>query len=107
MPILMTFLIGFPCKALEFAGTHPVREVPHAAKHFVHVRHDVLPVHHQRACVWRHGAGSRSAVCSTARFSDTLMCSPRNIASRLAGTPDSSASSTSSAMVSSVTRFFE
>ncbi len=52
-------------------------------------------------------AGSRSAVCSTARFSETLMWSPRNIASRCSATPDSSASSMSSAMVSSVTRFLE
>ena len=34
----------------------------------------------------------RSATCSTGRSSDTLMCSPRNIASRFSGTPDSSAS---------------
>ena len=52
-------------------------------------------------------AGMRSATCSTARFSDTLMCSPRNIASRRSATPDSAASSISSRMVSSVTRFFE
>ena len=32
--------------------------------------------------------GSRSAVCSTARSSVTLMCSPRNIASRRSATPD-------------------
>jgi len=51
--------------------------------------------------------GIRSATCSTARPSDTLMCSPRNMASRRSGTPDSKASSTSNRMVSSVTRFFE
>ena len=51
--------------------------------------------------------GIRSATCRTARSSDTLMCSPRNMASRRCGTPDSSASSTSSRIVSSVTRFLE
>ncbi len=52
-------------------------------------------------------AGMRSATCRTARSSDTLMRSPRNMASRRSGTPDSSASATSSRMVSSVTRFLE
>ncbi len=51
--------------------------------------------------------GIRRATCSTARSSETLMCSPRNIASRRSGTPDSDASSTSSRIVSSVTRFLE
>ena len=52
-------------------------------------------------------AGIRSATCSTARSSDTLMCSPRNMASRRSGTPDSAASSASSRIVSSVARFLE
>jgi hypothetical protein len=51
--------------------------------------------------------GMRSATCSTARSSETLMCSPRNMASLRSGIPDSTASSTSSRMVSSVTRFLE
>ena len=51
--------------------------------------------------------GARSATCSTARFSVTLISSPRNIASIRARRPDSSASRNSSASVSSVTRFFE
>ena len=51
--------------------------------------------------------GMRSATCSTARSSETLMCSPRNMASRRSATPDSSASATSSRMVSSVIRFLE
>ena len=38
--------------------------------------------------------GSRSAVCSTARSSVTLMCSPANIASRRSASPTCSASST-------------
>ena len=40
--------------------------------------------------------GIRSATCSTARSSDTLMCSPANIASVRSGTPDCSASAPSS-----------
>ena len=51
--------------------------------------------------------GARSATCSTARSSVTLICSPQNIASIRSRRPDSSASSTSSPSVSSVTRFLE
>ena len=51
--------------------------------------------------------GARSATCSTARSSVTLIFSPANIASIRARSPDSSASCTSNASVSSVTRFLE
>jgi hypothetical protein len=51
--------------------------------------------------------GIRSATWSTARSSVTLMCSPRNIASRRSARPRASASPTSRTSVSSVTRFFE
>ena len=51
--------------------------------------------------------GIRSATCSTALSSDTLIRSPLNIASMRAATPDCSASATSSPSVSSVTRFLE
>jgi hypothetical protein len=51
--------------------------------------------------------GIRSATWRTARSSETLMCSPRNIASRRLATPDSSASCVSSCIVPSVMRFFE
>ena len=51
--------------------------------------------------------GIRSATWSTARSSETLMCSPANIASRRSSTPRSRASSPSSSSVSSVIRFFE
>ena len=51
--------------------------------------------------------GARRATCRTARFSVTLILSPRNIASIRARRPDSSASCRSSWSVSSVTRFFE
>src|SRR6478736_102170 len=52
-------------------------------------------------------AGRRSAVCSTARSSVTLMCSPANIASSRALRPTWSARATSRDRVSSVTRFFD
>ena len=102
MPILMTFFIGLPVKPLNSP------ERTRFAKS--RMRPSTACTSATTSCPSTTSvavAGSRSAVCSTARFSDTLMCSPRNIASRRAGTPDSSASSTSSAMVSSVTRFLE
>ncbi len=51
--------------------------------------------------------GARSATWRTARFSVTLIFSPRNIASIRSRRPDSSASWMSSFSVSSVTRFLE
>ena len=51
--------------------------------------------------------GARRATCRTARCSETLIFSPRNIASIRALRPDSPASASSSFSVSSVTRFFE
>ena len=51
--------------------------------------------------------GMRNATWSTERFSDTLIRSPANMASRCCSSPDCRASSTNSSMVSSVTRFFE
>ena len=51
--------------------------------------------------------GMRSATCSTERFSETLILSPRNIMSRRCSRSHSLARSTSRRIVSSVTRFFE
>ena len=51
--------------------------------------------------------GARNATWSTARFSETLIFSPRNMASMRARRPQSSARRTSSGTVSSVIRFFE
>ncbi len=51
--------------------------------------------------------GARRATCRTGRFSVTLMRSPRNIAAARRSTPARSASATSSASVSRVTRFLE
>ena len=47
--------------------------------------------------------GSRSAMCSTARFSEVLMCTPENIASRRCSSPAVRARSMSSFSVSRVT----
>ncbi len=51
--------------------------------------------------------GARRATCKTARFSVTLILSPRNIASMRPRRSASSANPRKSASVSSVTRFFE
>ncbi len=51
--------------------------------------------------------GARRAVCSTARCSETLIASPRNIAAIRPSSPDSRASWISSRTVSSVIRFLE
>ena len=51
--------------------------------------------------------GARNATCRTARFSDTLILSPRNIASIRPRRSQASASRTSFAIVSAVARFFE
>ncbi len=52
-------------------------------------------------------APARSAMCRTARSSVALMWSPANMASRRFGTPASSASCISNAMVCGVMRFLE
>ena len=100
--MLITFLMGLPVKPLnspERTRVENSRMRPSTAW--------TSPTTSCPSTVSVAVAGMRSATCSTARFSDTLMCSPRNIASRRSATPDSAASSTSSRMVSSVTRFFE
>ena len=51
--------------------------------------------------------GIRSATWSTERSSETLIRSPRNIASRRSASPDSLGERQSSSSVSSVIRFFE
>ncbi len=51
--------------------------------------------------------GRRRAVCSTARSSVVLMCEPSSITAKRSATPVCSASCTSAARISSVTRFFD
>ena len=55
----------------------------------------------------RASPGSRSAVCSTARSSLVLMCTPANIASMRSGSPARRASAVSSGNVSRVIRCLE
>ena len=62
--------------ALPLARADAVGEGGHPVEHRVHLGHDVLAVDDDR----RRLAASRSATCSTARSSVTLICSPRNIA---------------------------
>ena len=52
-------------------------------------------------------AGARSAVCSTARFSVLLMCSPLNMASLKSRTPAWAESSNSFSKTAPVIRFFD
>ncbi len=52
-------------------------------------------------------SGRRSAVCSTARSSLVLMCTPASIAANRSATPVCSASRTRAARTSDVTRFFD
>lgn len=52
-------------------------------------------------------AGNRSAVCSTARSSEVLMCLPANMSSRRSSSPTSRARLISSSSVSRSTRCLE
>ena len=71
---------GLAGVALPLARPHPFGEGAHRVEDVVHLLYDVRPVHYE-SCP----RGMRSATCRTDRSSDTLMCSPRNMASRLAG----------------------
>ena len=88
--------------ALPLAAADPVGEVGHLVEHGVDLRHDVFAVHHDGLPL-----GARRATCSTARFSVTLIFSPRNMASMRARRPDSFANCKRSPSVSSVMRCFE
>ena len=72
--------------ALPVAAANPVGKGGHLVEDGVDRRHDVFAVHHDRRAF-----GARRAVCSTARFSVTLILSPRNMASMRARRPHSSA----------------
>ena len=102
MPTLITFFIGFPVKPLNC----PERRSVASCRILLSTAWTSLTTSWP-STVSDAVAGMRSATCSTALSSDTLMCSPRNIASRRSATPDSAASSISRRIVSSVTRFFE
>ncbi len=89
--------------ALPRAAADAVGEVGHLVEHGV----DLRARRSRRRRRSTRPRGARRATCSTARFSVTLIFSPRNMASMRARRPDSSASCSSSLSVSSVMRFFE
>ena len=64
--------------AAPLAGADPLGEGRHRVEHRLHVVVDILPVDDERR--GSRPAGRRSAVCSTARSSVVLMCSPASIA---------------------------
>ena len=84
MPMLTTVRIALAGDAGPRARADPVGEVVDPAEHLVHVGDDVLAVDLER----RRRPGRRSAVCSTARSSVTLMCSPREHRVAALGQPD-------------------
>ena len=88
MPMLIDVADALAGVALPVAAAHAVGEGRHLVEHRVHVGHDVAAVDDDRL----RRCGARSATCSTARFSVTLILSPRNIASIRSRSPDSSAS---------------
>ena len=102
MPMLTTAVIGRPVKP---------RQSPDL------IRSANAAIASSTSCTWATTSvpsttsvavrGIRSATCRTGRFSVMLMCSPRNIASVRSRSPDWLARSTSSAIVSSVSRFLE
>ena len=76
--MLTTVLMRSPVAPFHSPAAQPVGERAHLVEHLVHVGDDVLAVDRQLDA----SRGNRSAVCSTARSSEVLMCSPANIASR-------------------------
>ena len=102
MPTLMTFLIGLP--VWPFHSPERIRSEKAAIRSRTAWTSATTSTPSTTRVASR---GIRSATCRTARSSETLMCSPRNIMSRRSSRWDSSASWRSSRMVSSVTRFFE
>ena len=94
MPMLTMLRDRLAGVAEPLAGADLVGELGHPVEHLVHRRHDVDAVDLDCA----RPSGARSATCSTARSSVTLIFSPANIASMRSRSPDSSASCSSSAM---------
>ena len=102
MPMLTTFRIGFPVKPFqapertrsEKSAIRSSTSWTSAATSTPSTTKDASLRHSQRDV-------------ETDRFSETLMRSPRNMASIRSARPDSTASCTRSASVSSVIRFFE
>ena len=93
MPMLTTLRMRLPVWPFHAPLRTRFGEVGHPVEHGVHLR----ARRSRRRRRSTRPRGARSATCSTARFSVTLIFSPRNIASMRARRPDSSASCTSSA----------
>ena len=85
MPMLTTLRMRLPVWPFQSPLRTRLAKARHLVEHGVHVGHDVLAVDHDDL----RPSGARSATCSTARFSETLILSPRNIASMRSRSPDS------------------
>ena len=102
MPMLTMFRIGFP--VWPFHSPERMRSAKAAIRSRTAFTSSTTSTPSTRSDSPR---GMRNATCRTERFSETLMRSPRNIASVRSRRPDSSASCRRRLSVSSVTRFFE
>ena len=71
--------------AFPLPAAHPVGKGGHLVQHGMDLGHDVFAVHDNGLPF-----GARRATCRTARFSVTLILSPRNMASMRDRRPDSS-----------------
>ena len=77
MPILTTLRMRLPVWPFQAPLRTPLGEIRHLVQHGMDLGHDVL----RRRRRIDAPRGARSATCSTARFSVTLIFSPRNMAS--------------------------
>ena len=103
MPMLTTVRIRSPVAPTHEPSRTASANAAIRAEHLVHVGDDVVAVDARRA----RPAGWRSAVCSTARRSVTLIGSPANIASRRASTPAAVATASRASTTASSTRCFD
>ena len=102
MPMLITFRMGLP--VWPFHSPDRTRSLNEAIRRSTSCTSATTST---PSTTREAPSGMRSATWSTERPSETLMRSPRNMASMWSRRPDCSASSTRSRSVSSVTRFFE
>ena len=102
MPMLTTFRIGLPVKP-----SHSCERTRSASLAIRSSTSWTSAMTSTPSTTSEASRGMRSATWRTARFSETLIRSPRNMASIRSERPDSSASRTSSVRVSPVIRFLE
>ena len=98
MPMLMTLRMRLPVCPFHSPLRTRLEKSAILSSTAVDLGHDVFAIHDE----WMLPLGARRATCSTARFSVTLIFSPRNMASMRDCRPDSSARSMRSLRVSSV-----